>query len=97
MSGVVLIQNVGWRAIYWIAFLPIIVVALAYAVLPESMIIYLRKGNTGKIREILKKANPEFKPSEEDVYEVSAVNKTKATLVHSPVNSGSETAAKPTG
>lgn len=80
LSGVVLIQNVGWRAVYWIAFLPIIIVAIAYVVLPESMAVYLRQGNTNKIREILKKADPEFQPSEDDVYEVSQANKTKATL-----------------
>lgn len=80
LSGVVLIGNVGWRAIYWIAFAPVVLIAIIYVVLPESMHSYLQQGKTDKIKDILKRANPEFRPSEEDVYEVSAVNKTKATL-----------------
>jgi AAHS family benzoate transporter-like MFS transporter len=80
LSGVALIENVGWRAIYWIAFAPLIVVALAYVLLPESMKIYLQQGKTAKVRNILQKASAEFQPSAEDVYEVSAVNQTKATL-----------------
>jgi AAHS family benzoate transporter-like MFS transporter len=80
LSGVMLIGSVGWRAIYWIAFTPIVLVAIVYAFLPESMLFYLQHGKTDKIRNTLKRANPEFHPSEEDVYEVSTFNKTKATL-----------------
>ncbi|SHN79659.1 MFS transporter [Desulfitobacterium chlororespirans] len=80
LSGVALIESVGWRAIYWIAFVPLLLVAIAYALLPESINIYLQQEKTDKICSILKKSNPEFNSSEDDVYEVSAVNKTKATL-----------------
>ncbi|WP_434511407.1 MFS transporter [Desulfitobacterium sp. AusDCA] len=80
LSGVALIENVGWRAIYWIAFIPIIFAALIYNVIPESPQFYLQRGKIDEMRNILIKANPEFNPSEDDVYEVSTSNKTKATV-----------------
>lgn len=80
LSGVVLIGTVGWRAIYWIAFAPIVLIAVIYALLPESMHHYIQHGQKDKVQEILKRANPEFHPSDEDVYEVSITNQTKATV-----------------
>ncbi|HEY8891008.1 MAG TPA: MFS transporter [Clostridium sp.] len=80
LSGVLLIGSIGWRAIYWIAFTPIVIVIIIYAFLPESMIFYIQHGKTDEIRNTLKRANPEFHPSENDIYEVSTLNKTKANL-----------------
>lgn len=80
LSGAMLIENVGWRAIYWIAFAPLIIVAIGYVFLPESMNLYLKQGKTGKIRDILRKANPEYTPTKDDEYEAGVVNKTKATV-----------------
>lgn len=81
LTGVALIESIGWRAIYWIAFIPILLVVVIYIMLPESMIFHLRLGKVEKVRNILKRANPEFQHSADDVYEVNSSDKSKASLV----------------
>jgi len=68
LLGIFLLQSIGWRTFYLLAFIPVVIAILIYFYLPESLMFYEKKGQKEKIVDILKKANPDFKPSPEDEY-----------------------------
>lgn len=67
--GLLFLSSIGWRGLYFISFIPLLLIPLAKWYIPESMQYYVEKGDKEKIRRILKRANPEFVASEEDIYE----------------------------
>ena len=67
----------GWRLLFYVAYVPIIAAFLLQVVLPEPMLVYLRKGDTAKITGTLQKANPEFVPKGDDEYVLNYVKAEK--------------------
>ena len=65
------IQSMGWRFMFYVAFVPLLFIILVHFLLPEPMLIMLRKGNFKKIKETLVKANPAFEPKDDDEYFVN--------------------------
>ena len=80
LAGVAFLSTQGWRILYYFTFISLIVIIPIVSRIPESMKFYVAKGKTDIIRKTLSKANPEFVFSDEDVYEVSALNSKKASL-----------------
>lgn len=81
LSGVFFLESLGWRALYLFTLVAIIVVIFVATHVPESMKFYVPRKETKTIKSILGKANPEFVQSDEDVYELSAMNNQKASLL----------------
>lgn len=67
-TGIFLLADYGWRLMFFIAFIPLLMVPIIYYFLPETMVIYVKKGEKDKIRRTLMQANPEYIPGEDDDY-----------------------------
>lgn len=80
LAGVAFLNTLGWRMLYYITFISLIIMFLIFTHIPESMKFYVAKGKTDIIRKTLSQANSEFVFSEEDVYEVNVSNSKKASI-----------------
>jgi MFS transporter, AAHS family, benzoate transport protein len=80
LIGIFLLPVMAWQTLYMIAFVPILLIVVVHYWAPESLAILLRRGQTDQVRKLLVKANPEFAPTNEDEYEVSVINRTKASV-----------------
>lgn len=81
LSGVAFLESLGWRALYLFTLVAIIVVVFVATHVPESMKFYVPRNETKTIKKTLGKANPEFVQTDEDAYELSVMNKQKASLL----------------
>ncbi|MDR3271550.1 MAG: aromatic acid/H+ symport family MFS transporter [Peptococcaceae bacterium] len=79
--SILFLQKFGWRFMFWIAYLPIIIVLLIHFFLPETMISYYRKGNKAKIQETLQRANADYIPSADDEFVLDHAEVSKVPLV----------------
>ncbi|HBV96007.1 MAG: major facilitator transporter [Peptococcaceae bacterium BICA1-7] len=70
--GIVLIEPLGWRVMFWAGAAPLLVVPLILLFLPETMSIYVAKNDDEKIRSVLKKINPVYKPEEGEKFSLEA-------------------------
>ncbi len=74
---------IGWRPMYLSCFIPLVVLIILYALVPESMERYVKRGRKDKIVKTLARVAPEFKPQENDEYltnSTSTSGKRKAGL-----------------
>jgi MFS transporter, AAHS family, benzoate transport protein len=81
LAGVAFLESLGWRALYIFTLIAVVVVGFVATHVPESMKFYVPKNETKNIKKVLSKANPEFIQSDDDVYELSVMNKQKASVV----------------
>lgn len=70
--GLLLLPEYSWRILFYLSFIPLLLVVIQHFWLPESMAIYHKKNKKEKIVEILQQANPSFVPSPEDNYQLQA-------------------------
>lgn len=68
LLGIYIVPAFGWRMLYLISFIPIILAVVVYLFYPESMETLVKRGDKAAIRKILVKADPEFVPNENDEY-----------------------------
>ncbi len=66
--GIVLIPIVGWRVMFWIGALPMLMLPFMYRYLPDSLGFHLAKGKNDKIKSLLVRIDPEYKPRSDDNY-----------------------------
>lgn len=75
------LQTWGWRPLYLIAFVPIILFPLIALKMPDSPAHYVKTGKTDKVRNVLEKADPSFTPEPDDEYVVSDEEKAEKPSV----------------
>lgn len=75
------LQTWGWRPLYLIAFVPIILFPLIALKMPDSPAHYVKTGKTDKVRNVLEKADPSFTPEPDDEYVVSEAEKAEKPSV----------------
>lgn len=80
LAGVAFLEPLGWRSLFLFTMIALVVVAFVVKHVPESMKFYVPRGEQKTIKNVLRKANPEFVQSDEDVYELSVTNNQKASL-----------------
>jgi len=78
--GVAVLGYFSWKMMYWLVLIQLAVPFIVHLFYPESPVFYLKNKEYNKIETILRKADPNFMPGEQDEYEVSAFNRTKATI-----------------
>ncbi|MED1795742.1 aromatic acid/H+ symport family MFS transporter [Brevibacillus nitrificans] len=77
----VMIPEMGWRPIFWFAAIPLLLLPFMMKSLPESYGQLLRRGEHGKVSQILGKVNPEFKPTGQDTFEVGQPSKEEKSSI----------------
>lgn len=68
LAGIFLLSVIGWRPMFFIGLIPLLLIPFIQRYLPESMEIYLKKGDKKSIQKQLQRADPEFVPNEDDIY-----------------------------
>ncbi|WP_400162411.1 MFS transporter [Brevibacillus sp. TJ4] len=63
-----ILPEFGWRPIFWIGAIPLLLLPFILKALPESYGQLLRKGEHQKVGQILSRANPEYQPDEQDTF-----------------------------
>jgi AAHS family benzoate transporter-like MFS transporter len=81
LIGMVILPAFGWRPMFWIGFIPLLMVVIVYLYFPESMDTLLKNGEKNKIRKILKEANPEYVPAQDDQFVTDAPKLTKVPFI----------------
>jgi len=76
LVGILVIPTLGWRAMFLIAFLGLIIIPFIFR-LPETMVLNVKRGKKKTIAAILTKAEPKFVPQEDDEYVVRAAETVK--------------------
>ncbi|MGO9117027.1 MAG: MFS transporter [Desulfomonilaceae bacterium] len=71
--GIFLIPAHGWKIMFWLGAVPLILVPILYIYLPESVPFYLKRGQIAKIASIVKSADPEYQPRNDDKFDVTTV------------------------
>ena len=67
-----LLPKVGWRNMYRLCFIPLIIIIFIIMIVPESMERLCANKENDKIVKILKRLVPEFQPQQGDVYETAS-------------------------
>lgn len=80
LTGVAFLESLGWRVLYLLTLVALVIVAFVVTHVPESMKFHVSKNETKTIKKVLAKANPEFEQTDEDLYELSVVNQQKASV-----------------
>jgi len=79
LVAIFVLPSFGWRILYLLAIIGLICLPMILK-LPETMLTHVAKGDRKTIVSILKKANPEFVPSEEDEYVVDKAETVKYSI-----------------
>lgn len=59
LLGAWLVTDYGWKIMFYIAIIPFLALPILWKFLPESLMFLTKKGETEKIREIVRKISPE--------------------------------------
>ena len=76
LIGMSVMPGHGWRIMFFLAFIPIFMVAIAYFFLPDSLVSMVKRGEKSKIQNLLKKINPSLALNENDEYTVKEFHNT---------------------
>jgi AAHS family benzoate transporter-like MFS transporter len=79
LVGIAVIGPYGWRAMFYISGIMILLL-IGQSYLPESISYLKRKGQNKEIGAILTRIDPEFKPSDQDEYQLAQKDTGKGTL-----------------
>jgi len=74
------VQSMGWRIIFYVAYVPIIMAVVVQLAMPETMLTYYRKGQFDKMKQVLAKANTSYTPSDDDEFELHQVKVSKVSF-----------------
>lgn len=69
MAGMAILPSFGWRPMFLIGFIPLILIVFCIFYLPESMQKLIKDDKREKIQKILKSVAPEHTPSIDEQYE----------------------------
>ncbi|ATW26092.1 MFS transporter [Candidatus Formimonas warabiya] len=70
--GIAVIPSFGWRGMFFIGGLPLLLLPLFLIFMPESMNLYVAKNQDERIQKWLKKLSPGYKPVEGEKYSLGA-------------------------
>ncbi|RJE48509.1 hypothetical protein A7K50_09660 [Dehalobacter sp. MCB1] len=70
LVGKAIIPEYGWRPMFLLGFIPIVLIFICAAYLPESMQKLIKDGKRDQIQKLLKKSAPEHTPGADEQYEV---------------------------
>ncbi len=70
LSGMFLIPNFGWQAVFYFGILPILLLPLIVRALPESLNFLVKTGKTAEANAILTKLDPTYTPQYDTVLEI---------------------------
>ncbi len=59
LLGAWLVTDYGWKIMFYIAIIPFLALPILWRFLPESLMFLTKKGETEKVREIVRKISPE--------------------------------------
>ncbi|RGD90258.1 MULTISPECIES: MFS transporter [unclassified Acinetobacter] len=59
LLGAWLVTDYGWKIMFYIAIIPFLALPILWKFLPESLMFLTKKGETEKVREIVRKISPE--------------------------------------
>ena len=76
-----ILPEFGWRPIFWIAGLPLLILPFIAKVIPESVVFLLEKGKNEEVKRILKKVNPELSLNGETEFERTEAPEQGSTIV----------------
>lgn len=76
LVGAFIIPTLGWRAMFGIALVGLAVIPFIF-MLPETMVLNVKRGKKKTIAKILAKADADFSPQEDDEYVVQASENVK--------------------
>lgn len=68
LVAMLLLTNIGWRPLFYLALIPLLLLPLFIFKMPDSVEFYLKKGESKKIADTLERISPNYKAGEDDVY-----------------------------
>ncbi len=71
--GIFLIPAYGWKIMFWLGAVPLILVPILYIYLPESATFYLKRGQLAQIASLVKSVDPEYQRQNDDKFDVTTV------------------------
>lgn len=80
LMGLALMSRYGWRVMFYTSFIVVPILIFQYWLLPDTMVRYMKTGQTGKIAAILKQADPTFSPADDDEYVLRPVDQGRASI-----------------
>ncbi|MDS9471402.1 aromatic acid/H+ symport family MFS transporter [Sporosarcina pasteurii] len=73
--AIYLIPAAGWKAMFLVGAIPLLAVPFLYRHLPESLGFLMAQKKEKEIGQVLARINPSYRPSDEDVYDISIPSK----------------------
>ncbi|MGX9134355.1 MFS transporter [Rummeliibacillus sp. JY-2-4R] len=67
-GGLTILPNFGWRAVIWVAILPIILLPIIYKTLPESPAFYILRNKKDQLLKVLNKLDKEGNYTNKDEF-----------------------------
>jgi AAHS family benzoate transporter-like MFS transporter len=80
LLAVWLIPLLGWRGFFGVSILGLVLVPFILKLIPETMLLMLKKNDQRQVASILTKADPGFVPQPDDAYEVDGEQKVKGSV-----------------
>lgn len=71
------LSNVGWRPLFYLALIPLLLLPLFIFKMPDSVEFYLRKGDIKKVSETLERVDPNYKAQDDDIYIMEGMSEEK--------------------
>ena len=68
VACMVLLNTIGWRPLFYLALIPLLLLPLWIFKMPDSIDFYVHRGETEKIGKTLKRIDPSFEPQGDDEY-----------------------------
>lgn len=80
LLAVWLIPLLGWRGFFGVSIIGLALIPFILKLIPETMILILKKNEKSKVASILSQADPNFVPQPDDEYEVDVEQKVKGSV-----------------
>ncbi len=79
--GMFIIPAYGWRTMFYIGALPVVLALIVYVYLPESLDFYAKRNQFAKITSILKSLDPNYQPQNDDKLHFATVRTSGMPLI----------------
>lgn len=76
-----LLPTVGWKPVFWIAAIPLLLLPFMAKLLPESISNLLAKGKDEEVKAILSRVNPDYQPQKQVAFEKFTGTKSSSPIV----------------
>ncbi|RHW32368.1 MFS transporter [Lysinibacillus yapensis] len=73
LAGMYFIPHTGWKSVYWISIIPVLLIPILYKFLHDSPALLLAKGKTDELCIALTKANPKVSLTPDMKFETSTL------------------------